>query len=321
MVGSCEKQKIKLLTMEISRNLNCKQNKKEIDRLERKLDKLKLIANETDEINTQIKQLEGLIKNYYNKKTEAEKIRSRVKWAEEGEKSTRYFFNLEKKRGQEKLWYRIKTTDGNYKYDIDSIMNEQVDFYFKLFQSEGWDENSAHELTRYIVNKLDNNEKETLDEDINLDEISKVIKILKPNKSPGEDGIISEFYQLFWQDIKNEFFEVIEKFFKFEYTLSASQYKGALTLLHKGGEREDIINWRPLTLLNCDYKIISKLLAERLKNVLTKLIHSDQTGFVKGRNISEANRMIQDIIQYADEENEEGIIVFLDQQKAFDRVE
>jgi uncharacterized protein YqfB (UPF0267 family) len=46
----------------------------------------------------------------------------------------------------------------------------------------GWDENSAHELTRYIVNKLDNNEKETLDEDINLDEISKVIKILKPNK-------------------------------------------------------------------------------------------------------------------------------------------
>jgi uncharacterized protein YqfB (UPF0267 family) len=50
---------------------------------------------------------------------------------------------------------------------------------------------------------LDNNEKETLDEDINLDEISKVIKKLKPNKSPGEDGIISEFYQLFWQDIKN----------------------------------------------------------------------------------------------------------------------
>jgi hypothetical protein len=114
---------------------------------------------------------------------------------------------------------------------------------------------------------------------------------------------------------------VIEKNFKFEYTLSASQYKGVLTLLHKGGEREDIKNWKPLTLLNCDYKIISKLLAERLKNVLTKLIHPDQKGFVKGRNISEANRMIQDIIQYADEENEEGIIVFLDQQKAFDRVE
>jgi hypothetical protein len=51
-------------------------------------------------------------------------------------------------------------------------------------------------------------------------------------------------------------------------------------------------------------------LTERLKNVLTKLIHPDQKGFVKGRNISEANRMIQDIIQYADEENEVSIIQF-----------
>jgi hypothetical protein len=50
-------------------------------------------------------------------------------------------------------------------------------------------------------------------------------------------------------------------------------------------------------------------LAERLKNVLTKLIHPDQKGFVKGRNISEANRMIQDIIQYADEENEDILIL------------
>jgi hypothetical protein len=69
------------------------------------------------------------------------------------------------------------------------------------------------------------------------------------------------------------------KIFKFEYTLSASQYKRpvkrVLTLLHKGGEREEIKNWRPLTLLNCDYKIISKFLAERLKNVLIKLIHQD----------------------------------------------
>ena len=62
-------------------------------------------------------------------------------------------------------------------------------------------------------------------------------------------------------------------------------------------------------------------MAERLKNVITKLIHPDQKGFVKGGNISEENRMMQDIIQYADDENEEGIIVFLDQQKTFDRVE
>ena len=114
---------------------------------------------ETDEICVQI---EGLTKTTIikkNKKTEIAKIRSRVKWTEQEGKSTRNFFIVERKRGQEKLWHTIKMSDGSYKYVIDSIMNEQVDFFSKLCQLEGWDENSAHELKRYIVNKLDNDEK------------------------------------------------------------------------------------------------------------------------------------------------------------------
>ena len=109
--------------------------------------------------------------------------------------------------------------------------------------------------------------------------------------------------------------------FSKEKQLSKSQNRGVLTLLFKSGERENFCNWRPLTLLNTDHKIIAKILAERLKTVVPNLIHSDQKGFVKGRNISEANRLVQDIIDYIDQENEEAILVLLDQQKAFDRVE
>ena len=156
--------------------------------------------------------------------------------------------------------------------------------------------------------------------DVSIEEIKNVLKILKPNKSPGEDGIISEFYITHWEQIKDEFFLLVNDTFE-KKELTPSQYKGVLTLLHKSGEREDIRNWRPLTLLNSDYKIIAKILAERLKVVLPKLIHSDQKGFVKGRNISEANRLIQDVIEYTDREDDDGIIIFLDQQKAFDRVE
>jgi hypothetical protein len=147
-----------------------------------------------------------------------------------------------------------------------------------------------------------------------------VLKILKPNKSLGEDGIISEFYITHWEQIKDEFFLLVNDTFE-EKELTPSQYKGVLTLLNKSGEREDIRNWRPLTLLNSDYKIIAKILAERLKVVLPKLIHSDHKGFVKGRNISEANHLIQDVIEYTYREDDDGIIIFLDQQKAFDRVE
>ena len=84
------------------------------------------------------------------------------------------------------------------------------------------------------------------------------------------------------------------------------------------GDIDNIRNWRPITLLNSDYKIISKL---RMKSVLNKIIHTDQKGFVEGRNIGENNRMIDDILDFVDNEDEEGVINFVDQQKAFDRME
>ena len=162
--------------------------------------------------------------------------------------------------------------------------------------------------------------KETLEMDVSIEEIKNVLKILKPNKSAGEDGIISECYITHWEQIKDELFLLVNDTFD-KKELTPSQYKGVLTLLHKSGEREDMQNWRPLTLLNRDYKIIEKILAERLEVILPKLIHSDQKGFLKGRNISEANRLLQDAIEYTDREYGDGIIIFLDQQKAFDRVD
>ena len=74
-------------------------------------------------------------------------------------------------------------------------------------------------------------------------------------------------------------------------------------------------------MLNIDYKIIAKCFGERLKDILPNIIHTDQKGYVKGRYISGANRHIQDLIHYVDDINEEVIIIFLDQTKAFDRVE
>ena len=93
-----------------------------------------------------------------------------------------------------------------------------------------------------------------------------------------------------------------------------------ITLLHKGGDRDNIRNWRPITLLNTDYKIISKLLAIGTKPILRKLIRSDQKGFFGGSNISESNQIIDDIINYLDEEDQEGIIVFVDLEKAYDGI-
>ena len=83
---------------------------------------------------------------------------------------------------------------------------------------------------------------------------------MKSNKSPGDDGIIAEFYSKYWYLIKTELTEVIKCILESNY-LAPSQNRAILTLLYKKGEREDISNWRPISLLNADYKIITKVLA------------------------------------------------------------
>ena len=125
---------------------------------------------------------------------------------------------------------------------------------------------------------------------------------MKRDKSPGEDGITAEFYQEYWFLIQDELTQILKETF-FDKTLSESQRLGMISLLYKSGEREDIKNWRPITLLNVDYKICSKILAERLKIVLPSIIETDQKGFVKGRNIFDSNRMLQDIFDFIDMED------------------
>ena len=82
-----------------------------------------------------------------------------------------------------------------------------------------------------------------------------------------------------------------------------------------------IKNWRPISLLNCNYKIVAKACANRVKKVLPKLVNSDQTGFMKGRFIGENIRLIDGVINFAEAENIPGLLVFLDFEKAFDTVE
>ena len=80
-------------------------------------------------------------------------------------------------------------------------------------------------------------------------------------------------------------------------------------------------NWRPISLLNTDYKIAAKAIAARLKRVLPEIINNDQTGFLKGRTISENIRLLNSIISYTEQQNIPGLLLFVDFEKAFDSLE
>jgi len=91
-------------------------------------------------------------------------------------------------------------------------------------------------------------------------------------------------------------------------------------VIYKKGDRKSLKNWRPISLLNVDYKICSKAISVRLSKVLEFIVDPDQTCSVPGRKISSNLHTLRDILDYIDRTGETGILVSLDQEKAFDRV-
>ena len=101
--------------------------------------------------------------------------------------------------------------------------------------------------------------------------------------------------------------------------LSVTQRLGIITLIPKGEKDKTFLkNWRPLTLLNSLYKLVSGCISERIKPHLDKIVNGDQKGFVSGRYIGEAIRTTYDIIQWAKDNNKTGIILLIDFEKAYD---
>ena len=140
------------------------------------------------------------------------------------------------------------------------------------------------------------------------------------NKSPGNDGLTKEFYETFWEEIKITLCTSITKSYQ-NGELSTSQRQAVIKLIEKKGKDKKLIkNWRPISLLNLDTKLISKVLAERLKKVLPYLISKNQTAYVKGRFISEGGRLISDILEISDNLKIKGFLMTLDIEEAFDLV-
>ena len=141
------------------------------------------------------------------------------------------------------------------------------------------------------------------------------------NKSPGNDGLTKEFYIAFWKKISKPLLDYY-KYSQDVKSLSNSQRQAIITLLEKPGkDRSYLRNWRPISLLNLDYKLLTKVLGSRVKNVLPSIISDCQTGYVLNKSINDSVRIVQDIINYTEITQSQGFLLAVDFHKAFDSIE
>ena len=156
---------------------------------------------------------------------------------------------------------------------------------------------------------------------ISAEECYRLLDSFDNNKTPGNDGIPIEFYMIFWPVISDSFMDCINESFE-KGEMSSSQKRAIITLIEKKEkDRSFLENWRPISHVNADTKIMTKVIASRIKNVLPDIIHPNQTGYVKDRFIGETIRSIYDVMDFTVKENIPGLMLFIDFQKAFDSVE
>jgi len=273
----------------------------------------------------EIKIIESKIEEIIRNKTEGARIRSKIKNYEEGEKSTKYFYNLEKRNYENKNIKLLLDDSGKELKSRSEIMKEEVRFYKSLYSSTT-KHMSEHESTILYDDFISGLDIPTIgDEDLNSifdeEKLYDVVKSFACNKSPGSDGLPIEFYKKFWQKLKpfmiNSYIDSLKK-----GELSITQKQGVISLIPKKDKDPRLIkNWRPITLLNTDYKILTKYLTEFIKEHLYKIIHSNQKGFLQGRFIGENIVNAMSMIDYAEMNDIDLTLVFLDYKKAFDSVE
>ena len=154
---------------------------------------------------------------------------------------------------------------------------------------------------------------------ITMQDLACAVREMSNRKTPGEDGIPVDLYKVFWAKLKDPFYDMMLTVFE-EQQLHKTARTGILNLIPKASKDTRYIkNLRPITLLNTDYKIIEKAVANKMQSALEHIIARDQRGFMKGRRISVNIRKMLDIISEAKKEDLEAVILSLDFVKCFDK--
>lgn len=126
------------------------------------------------------------------------------------------------------------------------------------------------------------------------------LKSMKRGKMPGMDGLAVEFDNVFWEVIGGSVHEVCVKVLQ-DGKLSKSISEGLIELLYKKGEKKDLMNWRPISLVNVDYKLIAKVIADHLHGAVDRVVEEEQICAVPGRTIAESLSVLRDVLWYCKE--------------------
>eukprot|EP00253_Pinus_taeda_P025512 PITA_25512 len=315
-------KRLKKATISWAKDKKLKQSE-EMSRIREELKHME--SMETDGYSSQASKDRILFLEKQQNKTLLEKeeewrIKSRAIWLKAGDENTRFFHNFAKGRKSANTIWRLKDEEGR---DVSSF-HELSGLGKRHFQNIFTDQREAtitevFKTVQSFPRFVEEDEAEDLLIPVTKEEVEVAMKLMGKDKSPGPDGWTIELFLHFFEQIGAEITEVVEE----------SKQKGVIyrpfnstfiALIPKKDDLESFEDFRPISLCNCIYKIISKVIALRIGPILSRNISMEQFGFLNGRQIHEAIGVTQEVTHSIKVKKKKGAVLKIDLSKAYDRI-
>lgn len=314
------KQEIKVNLMRAGRE---RANNKRMEKalLNRTLKTLIRAENETPGLfGSDIKECKGRLLSVLKEEFKGAMVRCRMTTLERDEEPTKVFKVKERERAQKNKITELRTGEAVLTQQED-VEREFVRFYRELFEEKN---NRNEGLLRQFVELMPKAKTSSgpENEDITADEVLQAIKDLAPRKSPGIDGLGAAFYKKFSEKLAPILSQVYADIFK-RGLLPPSLRQSVTVLIPKKINKEETRStddYRPISLLTADYKILAKILNKRLERMLNPIIGEHQTYGFKGRTISSNLHVMRMITETANALQTPIAVLQVDLKKAFDKV-
>ncbi|XP_056859988.1 uncharacterized protein LOC130508476 [Raphanus sativus] len=247
--------------------------------------------------------------------------KSRMNWLRAGDRNTKYFHAVTKNRRAQNMIKSLIDDIGN-EWFADEDLGKVAEQYFNfLFSSE--DVGAELAVWSELPPVLTATQNETLMKPISREEVRRAVFEINPHKCPGPDGMNGFFFQQFWETCQEEVMEMVQRFFQ-TGVMEEGVNNTNICLIPKSPTARKMSEYRPISLCNVAYKVISKLMTGRLKQVMPSLISETQAAFVEGRLISDNILVAHELLHALSSDNKcayESIAIKTDISKAYDRVE
>eukprot|EP00253_Pinus_taeda_P021713 PITA_21713 len=248
------------------------------------------------------------------------RLKSRALWLKEGDRNSKFFHSFANARWKSISIWNIRDSGGNLLSSQEEIAKEATSFFQNQYKRG---HSSLHDMfwaAESVPTMFDPQAYEDFIKPVSEDELLSAMKAFKKDRSPGSDGWPIEFFIHFYDLFKRDLLRMVEAS-RMSGHIHSSLSSTFIALIPKKKESASLHDFRPISLCNSLFKIISKIIAVRLKPALNHFISRDQHAFLKDRNIWDAVAMTQECLYTMATNKSEAAIYKIDLKKAFDCVD